>query len=341
MTGGRRPRRTMLPSPPAVASVLEDMISTIRSAGMFTRGSTLIVAVSGGPDSTCLLHAMVRIRRLVGIRRLVACHVDHRLRADSADDGAYVRRQAERLGVAFVLRTVAGAPARGDSVEAWAREERYAALGDVREDHGAQAIATGHTADDQAETVLMALLRGGGLEALGGMRPLADGVARPLLDVSAERTRAFCRALRLRPRQDQMNEDTSYLRVAIRSRAIPALRAATGRDVRPTLVRTAALLRADGDLLAAMAGEAAREVLLVGGDGVVRLRADRLVALAGPIGARVARLGLLSAGVVPTAVQVAAVLDLAAGRTGRRVSLPGGVAGRREREYVSLSPSPG
>jgi tRNA(Ile)-lysidine synthase len=138
-----------------------------------------------------------------------------------------------------------------------------------------------------------------------------------------------------------MNEDPSYLRVAIRSGALPALRAATGRDVRATLVRTAALLRADGDLLSAMAADAARDVMSAADAGVVRLRAEGLTALAGPIAARVARLALLSAGVVPTAAHVDAVLDLASGRPGRRVSLPGRVAARREREYVSLSPPPG
>ena len=341
MTTAPERTRTAFRSPPAVTAVLGDMLSTIRSARMFARGATVVVAISGGPDSTCLLHAMVRLRRLVGIRRLVACHVDHRLRDDSTADAAYARRQALRLGVEFVLRTVEGGPGQRESVEAWAREVRYAALADVREDHGAQAVAVGHTADDQAETVLMALLRGGGLEALGGMRPLADGIARPLLDVPAERTRAFCSSLRLRPRQDPMNRDTAYLRAAIRLGALPALRDATGRDPRPTLVRTAALLRADGDLLAEMAGDAARDVLVSGGDGVVRLRVKPLAALPRPISSRVARLGLLSAGVVPTAALVDAILDLGAGRPGRRVSLPGEVAGRREREYVSLSPPPG
>jgi tRNA(Ile)-lysidine synthase len=308
---------------------------------MFPAGATVIVAVSGGPDSTCLLHALVRARRLLRIRGLVACHVDHRLRPDSRLDAVYVRRQADRLDVEFVLRSLTSPPTKGESVEAWARQGRYAALAEVRQERGAAAVATGHTADDQAETVLMALVRGGGLEALGGIRPLADGVARPLLGVTAEQTRAFCAALHLRPRTDPMNDDPSFLRVAIRTQGLPALRAATGRDVRPTLARTAALLQADGDLLAAMAATAAGAVVDAGDGHAIRMRADALRALPRPIASRVARRALLDAGVVPTAALVDSTLDLAAGRGGRRVQLPGGLVGRREREYVSLSPSPG
>jgi tRNA(Ile)-lysidine synthase len=323
-----------------VASVLQDVVTFARSTAMFVPGATVVCAVSGGPDSTCLLHAMVRLRRLLRIRGLVVCHVDHRLRPDSHLDAGYAHRQADRLGVDFVVRTAEGAPARGESVEAWARRVRYAALMDVREERGAQAIATGHTEDDQAEAVLMALIRGGGLEALGGMRPAGDGIVRPLLEVSADRTRAFCRSLGLRPRLDPMNEDTAYLRAAIRLRALPALREATGRDVRPTLVRTATLLRGDGDYLAGLAAEAADRVVRAE-NGVVRIDADQLRALPNAVAARVARLALLDAGVVPTQALVNSLLGLAAGRPGRRASLPGRLAARREREYVSLFARPG
>ncbi len=303
---------------------------------MFEPGSTAVVAVSGGPDSVCLLHALVRARRLLGIGALVAFHFDHRLRAGSGVDARSAGRRAAALGVPFVVRTATSAPARGESVEAWARTARYAALAEVREEFGANVAAVGHTSDDQAETVLLALLRGGGLESLAGMRPVTNGVVRPLLDVTRAQTVDFCRALGLRPRRDPMNEDPAYLRAAIRTGALPALEAAVGRSVRPTLVRTASLLREDADLLAATAREAEPAVVRVDAGGV-RLRVDALISLPGPIGARVVRRAMRDAGVLPEASHVESVLALASGRPGRRVVLPGRVVARREREYVSLS----
>src|SRR5262249_34440151 len=154
----------------------------MRAGGMTAPGSTVLAAVSGGPDSLCLLHALCRLRRLLRIQ--VTCfHFDHGLRPGSERDTTFVRRQAEGLGVAVVPGRAAGRPRRGASVEAWARSVRYAALERARTVVGADVAATGHTLDDQAETVLLAALRGGGLEAMAGIRPVAPGLIRPLLDV--------------------------------------------------------------------------------------------------------------------------------------------------------------
>src|SRR5439155_10648600 len=137
----------------------------------------------------------------------------------------------------------------GEAVEEWARAVRYEALGGGLEELGGGAAAVGHTADDQAETVMIALLRGGGLEAIAGMSPVGRPIVRPLLETTREETVAFCRALRLRPRRDPMNEDPSFMRVALRLRVIPGLERHLGRNVRETLARTADLLRLDAEFL--------------------------------------------------------------------------------------------
>src|SRR2546427_1792684 len=231
-----------------------------RRHGMFEAKSRVVVAVSGGPDSLCLLHSLVRLKRLLRIEP-VCFHFDHRLRPGSDADARYVRSQAQRLGVPYMVREADSKPRKGESVEAWARGVRYEALSAVVEELGGGVAAVGHTADDQAETVLLALLRGGGLEAIAGMSPVGRPIVRPLLETTREDTVAFCRALRLRPRRDPMNEDPSFMRAAIRTRVVPELERRVDRGVGGALSRTASLLRRDADFLDRLAREAEREVV--------------------------------------------------------------------------------
>jgi tRNA(Ile)-lysidine synthase len=302
---------------------------------MFDPGSRVLVAVSGGPDSLCLLHSLVRLRRLFEIDP--ACfHFDHRLRRGSERDGAYVGAQAKRLGVPFVLRRASSSPARGESIEAWARTERYRALTASLEELGGGVAALGHTADDQAETVLLALFRGGGLDALAGMRPVSGSIVRPLLETTREETEAFCRSLRLRPRRDPMNEDPAFMRPAIRHRVIPQLERAVGRNLRATLARTAAVLRQDAEFLDQLAEAARSEVIVEEGPGVVLLGADRLASVAPAIAGRIVRRALLDLGSLPESSHVDAIIGLASARPATSIALPGGLIARREREYVRV-----
>jgi tRNA(Ile)-lysidine synthase len=298
-------------------------------------GGIILASVSGGPDSLCLLHALTRLRRLLGIE--VACfHFDHALRPGSERDTAFVGREAESLGVPFLTERAAGRPRRGQSIEAWARTVRYEALDRAARDCGAATAATGHTLDDQAETVLLAALRGGGLDAVAGIRPAGPRVIRPLLEVRRAETEAFCRSLGLRPRRDPMNRDPAYLRVAVRRRVIPEIERATGRGVAESLARTAGLLREDARFLDGLAAASARDVVS-NGDGEVRLRAKALSALPRPLGTRVVRSALAAAGVAGEVRHIDAVIDLADGRPGRSAALPAGLLARRDREYVRLS----
>ena len=251
--------------PPAVARVLERVTRTAREHEMFRPGDVVLVCVSGGPDSVCLLYSLWHLRRLFRIR-LEVFHFDHRLRPDSAMDGAYVARLAERLRMPFHLRSSDDAPATGVSIEAWATGARTKAADDVCRAIGAQTIAEGHTLDDQAETVLMNLIRGGGLEAVGGIWPGGtrhgrSALAQPLLDVERAEVEAFCRALHLRPRVDPTNRDTRQLRNAVRLRVIPAIERATGREIKRPIARSADLLREDRWELDASAVHAFEQVV--------------------------------------------------------------------------------
>jgi tRNA(Ile)-lysidine synthase len=332
--------------PPAVARVLERVTKTVREHEMFGPGDLVLVSCSGGPDSVCLLYSLWHLRLLFKVR-LAVFHFDHKLRPDSAKDAAYVRRLAERLKLSFHLRTAEDGPKKGVSVEAWASVARGNAANDVRREIGGKATAEGHTLDDQAETVLLNLIRGSGLEGIAGIDPghgERTRLVQPLFDVDREEVEAFCRALHLRPRRDPMNEDRRYLRAAIRHRVMPALERETGRGVTRSIARTADLLRGDRDELFAAAIEALEGVV----DGVrgedVRLDATRLLGLPKPVASRVIRLAaynLLSTdrGAPWTKEAIDAVLDLAQGRPGRRRDLPERLKAIREKEYVRVSRS--
>lgn len=321
--------------PPAVARVLERVTATARAHQMFLPGETVLVAVSGGPDSVCLVHALVDLRRLLRVD-LGVFHFDHRLRSGSAEDAGYVGRTADRLHLPFFLRVAETQPEQGESVEDWAHRARLGALALAMREAGAVRGALAHTVDDQAETVLLALIRGGGLDAVAGIRPAQGPFVRPLIEVSRAEVEAFCRARHLRPRLDPTNRDTRLLRNAVRLKVLPALERAVGRDVRPTLARSAALLRRDADELERRATEALVELLEEEPEGV-RLPATTFDTLPGAISSRVARAAVYRCGVVPTQDDVDAILDLAAGRPGRRRDLTGGLLAVRDREYVSIS----
>jgi tRNA(Ile)-lysidine synthase len=330
--------------PPAVARVLERVTRTAREHEMFDPGDLVLVACSGGPDSVCLLFSLWNLRRLFKIR-LAVFHFDHRLRADSGKDAAYVRRLSERLELPFHLRTADTRPKKGRSVEAWASVARRNASVEVRNVIGSTTIAEGHTLDDNAESVLLNLLRGSGLEGLTGIDPGHRGrmrLVQPLIDVERGEVEAFCRALRLRPRRDPMNEDRRLLRAAIRHDVLPVLERGTGRGVKRSIVRTAELLRDVRDELGAATGAAYREVVDGHRGEEVVIDAAKLRALPAPVASRVIRLvayNLMSTDwAAPwTKDAIEAVLDLATGRPGRTRDLPEGLKATREKEYVRVS----
>jgi tRNA(Ile)-lysidine synthase len=335
--------------PPAVARVLERVTATVREHEMFPAGELVLVCVSGGPDSVCLLESLVRLRRLFRIRTSVF-HFDHRLRPDSAKDVAYVRRLAAKHGLVFEHVEAVSGPPRGASVEMWAREERGTAALAVARESGAARIATGHTLDDQAETVLMRALSGSGAGGVAGIPPVRGPWVRPLFDVRRSQTQAFCRSLGLRPRLDPSNVEPRFLRNALRLRGLPALELAVGRDVREALARTGALLREDDAELTRQMEEVWDDVVTLHqplpAPVPVRadLRAAALRGLAPPIAGRLVAKVLHRLGALATRADVLAVVDLAAGRPGRGRSLSAGLRARRDRGYVRIarpSPEPG
>jgi len=185
----------------------------------------LVIAFSGGLDSTVLLHSAVRV---IGTGSIVAAHVDHGLQPLSKAWFEHCAAESAALGVRFVGLRALGCPARGDSIEEWARGERYRLLFQAAADVGAAALMTAHHADDQMETLLLAMARGSGLDGLTGIAESDDreGVVllRPLLTVTQSQLAREARRLGLRWVDDPSNLDLNFARNAVRHRLMPVLR---------------------------------------------------------------------------------------------------------------------
>lgn len=226
--------------------LLEKVRSWILEHDMFRPGETVLVAVSGGPDSVCLLDLLSRLREALGIRLCVA-HLNHRLRGRASDaDARFVERMAKQMQLPCevgVCDVGALSRAEGRSIEDAAREARLRFLEEARRRAGASRIALGHTRSDQAETVLLRLLRGSGRGGLGAMRPVRDGVwARPLLGVSRGEVERYLALRGLPFRRDATNRDLHFTRNRIRRDLLPRLRRDYNPDVEGVLARTASLL---------------------------------------------------------------------------------------------------
>lgn len=228
----------------------------------------MVVAVSGGADSTALLLAFDELMRAGRMAlTLKVAHLDHGLRGEAgAGDARRVAELAGELGyeVELARASVAGRASESrDNLEQAARRERYEFLGRVGREWQARAVVVGHTLDDQAETLLLALMRGSGARGLGGMRErrgfhdVGDKLllVRPLLEWARRaETVKYCESRGVSVRSDEMNEDEGFARVRVRKRLLPLLETFNPRAVE-TLARTAGLLRREADALENLGGQ--------------------------------------------------------------------------------------
>jgi tRNA(Ile)-lysidine synthase len=244
---GSSPVTATIPTQPM--EILAALAAFFRSEAPLATGDGVVVAFSGGPDSTALLWGMARLASRRGLR-VVAAHLDHAMDGGSAERAAAAARSAARLEVPFVAerREVAAFRRPAESPEAAGRRERYAFLERVHREMGARWIATAHHRDDQAETVLLRLLYGSGLEGLAGIRPVHGAIVRPLLGLSRVELRAAVEAAGLVAVEDPTNADLGVPRNRLRHRLLPALEAADP-DLSAHLARLAGRARAAGGAL--------------------------------------------------------------------------------------------
>ncbi|HEU4931972.1 MAG TPA: tRNA lysidine(34) synthetase TilS [Pyrinomonadaceae bacterium] len=222
-------------------------------------GETIVVAVSGGADSTALLLALEELKRHHKLSvEICVAHLDHRLRKSSSKDAKWVSELATKLGFKSVIgrsKVEEEADGQRDNLEQAARNARYAFLQRTAKKVSAKYVLTGHTMDDQAETVLLRLMRGSAGFGLGGMealRPLAKNssitLVRPLLWARRIDTEEYCRLRRIKFLSDEMNDDLSFARVKVRKQLLPLMQSFNNRIVE-AISRTATQLREDGAVL--------------------------------------------------------------------------------------------
>ncbi|MEH2067070.1 MAG: tRNA lysidine(34) synthetase TilS [Nostoc sp.] len=237
---------------------------TIRSRYLFERHQRLLVAVSGGQDSLCLIRLLLDLQPKWGWDLSIA-HCDHRWRSDSQANANHVENLAKTWGISFYLET-ANEPINS---EAAARDWRYQALSAIAQTNNYQYIVTGHTASDRAETLLYNLIRGtgaDGLQALTWQRSLTTGIilVRPLLEITRTQTQQFCQDFQLPVWEDSTNQDLQYARNRIRQELTPYLRENFNPQVESALAQTAELLQAEVEYLEKAAQQLREEAMVWG-----------------------------------------------------------------------------
>jgi tRNA(Ile)-lysidine synthase len=302
-----------------------------------------VVGLSGGADSLALLDSLSDCARSRGFR-VLAAHLDHGLRPDSSADVDFCVAVCRRLGVPLECgraEVAARAAHDGEGLEAAARRERYAFLHAAQARAGARWLAVAHTRDDQAETLLLHLLRGSGLTGLGAMRARSGDLLRPLLCVSRADVLAHLAARGLDWREDPTNADRALLRNRVRHELLPYLESRFNPETRAVLARTAGLLADDEEVLGA-AVTAAFERVTRAEAGGVSLSAAELSELPPALARGVVRRALDATGgrFEVSALHVERVRALCASprRSGRRWPLPGGRAALGRFEEVWIGP---
>lgn len=322
----------------------QEVADFIRSEELFEPGQLVILGVSGGADSLCLLDVLHRL----GFPVLVA-HFDHGLRPESGQEALRVQEMAAVRGLEFVVERGALGKERylrEGSLEAAARHARYRFLLRVATERGAQRLATGHTADDQIETLLMNLLRGAGPDGLRGMKPLTPiaswpefgamiksevQLARPLLAFGGAQTRAYCAGRGLTPVLDASNRDRRFLRNRVRHDLVQSLET-YNPEIRQALLRTSQIMGGVADLLETLAGQAWEVCIRPAGEGALAFNAAPFAQQPLAIQRRVLRRALETLGVPTREAGFEAVERVRTAMQGEgpsRLSLPGHLAVER------------
>lgn len=252
--------------------VFEKVLSTIDKHNLIEDGDKIVLGISGGPDSVCLLHILNRLKEKLDIELYVA-HLNHQIRGIEAQkDALYVADICEKMGITYFLKSI-DVPKyckdNGLSIEEGARKLRYEMFNEIKQKTKSNKIAIGHNLNDQAETVLMRIMRGTGLQGLRGIEySRENGIIRPLLDVERKEIEDYCEVHNLNPRIDESNLENIYTRNKIRLELIPYMKDNFNTNLIESIVRMSNNLRADSDYIESDAEEKFKNICKVSSDSV-------------------------------------------------------------------------
>lgn len=239
--------------------MIEKVLEYIKNNNMIYKGDKVLVALSGGPDSVCLIHCLYRLKHELNIE-ICAAHVNHCLRGEESDkDEQYVVQLCKNLGVTLFKTRVdvkAYEKRHGVSCEVAGRNLRYEFFNKIKEENNIQKIALAHNANDQAETLLMRVMRGTGIEGLCGIRTVREGFyIRPILNITRPEIEAYCLDNSLNPRIDKTNLENIYSRNKVRLELIPYMEDNFNKDVIGALNRLAHNMQMDNEILEKLSNE--------------------------------------------------------------------------------------
>ena len=321
--------------------MIKKVRKTIEKYNLLEKGERVVVALSGGPDSTALLAVLASIARELDLS-LVAAHFNHGLRgAESDEDERFCRDLSDKMGLVFCAGKMDQNNKKGVSPEDFFRRQRYGFLNKVAADSQARKIALGHNLQDQAETVLLNLLRGSGLEGLKGILPKRDGnIIRPLIEISRREIISFLDKSGISYRQDSSNKNRMYLRNQIRTELIPYLQEKYNPKIEENLAQMAEILRTEDEFIRQKADEALQSTFIQRQQNRILLNIAYINKLPEAIRLRIFKTVL--EGFSPAKngfsfIHIKSLDNLSQKReSGKRIVLPLGIEARREYDHLIL-----
>lgn len=246
--------------------VREIILNTIKKYNLIEPNDTIIVAVSGGPDSMCLLDNLIELKQELQIKKIVVAHLNHMIREEAKSETEYVQEYCKNKEIECYVKFVDILKKSTElkiGTEECGRRERYAFFDEISEKVGANKIAIAHNLNDNAETVLMHLLRGSGISGLGGIKPYREGkFIRPLIKCDRADIENYCEEKNLQPKFDKTNKDNTYTRNRIRNELIPYIQKEFNPNIIETLDRLSELVLDEEEYMQNATEKAFTEILI-------------------------------------------------------------------------------
>ncbi len=326
-----------------VNSVLQEVMDTIREHGMINKGDKVLAAVSGGADSVCMLHALNTLKKTLGFE-IYCAHLNHCLRGDAADsDERFVVELCKGLDIPVFTKSVDVAALANEkklTTEEAGRYVRYEFFRELSQKHKINKTATAHNKDDNAETVLMRIIRGTGTDGLKGIAYVReDGVIRPVLNISRADIEEYCRGNNLSYCTDATNSDNDYTRNKIRNQLLPFIEQNFNPNIKESLCRLSDNATEDADFLNSYAKRLyARLCNPLPGKTPVTLHIESLMMVDKSIAARVLRIAAdeVKGGIRLEKKHIDSLFELMTKQTGASVDLPEGVEASVQYGWISF-----